>query len=190
MISSISWGSPSTSSSPGNYKSFGEPFIRTNRSVYTRARKKSILLAMFVSNIFPEIQKSRKLKQGVDELLSKGPYGSAQAYEAGLVDRVAYREEVLESLRMDGVVFRSAAALFVDRERRWESALDPSIAVIEINGSITASTAKARQFPLRGGRHGQHDGASRPRHGHGQSRHPGDPRARGFGRGLRCRPAT
>lgn len=119
----------------GNYKSFGEPFIRTNRSVYAREEEEH-LLAMFVSNIFPEIQKSRKLKQGVDELLSKGPYGSAQAYEAGLVDRVAYREEVLESLKMDGVVFRSAAALFVDRQRRWEGALDPSIAVIEINGSI------------------------------------------------------
>ncbi|MBN8215177.1 MAG: S49 family peptidase [Spirochaetes bacterium] len=131
----------------GNYKSFGEPYIRTNRSPFAREEEEH-LLSVFVSNIFPEIQKSRRLKQSVDELLSKGPYSSAQAHEAGLIDRVAYREEALEQLRQEGVVFRSAAALFADRERAWEGSLDPSIAVIEITGSIIDGESYAN--PLTG----------------------------------------
>lgn len=88
------------------------------------------------------------------ELIGAGPVPSAQSLEAGLVDRVGYRDEVLSDLRgglADGVELR-----YVGRYQRRRTAVlrrlahrsDPAVAVVHAHGAVRLG--RSGRSPLTG----------------------------------------
>ncbi len=84
----------------GKYKSFVEPFIRKDMSPEDRAQTQKLLDDLW-SQIVGDIATSRGLEpaavqKAVDE---HGLFTAEQAKAAGLVDRIAYRDEILDELK-------------------------------------------------------------------------------------------
>ncbi|HXB03156.1 MAG TPA: signal peptide peptidase SppA [Opitutaceae bacterium] len=84
----------------GKYKSFVEPFIRKDMSPENRAQTQKLLDDLW-SQIVGDIATSRGLtpaamQKAVDE---HGLFTAEQAKAAGLVDRIAYRDEILAELK-------------------------------------------------------------------------------------------
>jgi protease-4 len=83
----------------GAFKAAGEPFTRTGPSKEAEADTNKILDGIYDA-IIADIAKSRKLSpEQVRELLDRGPMSAKQALDAGLVDKLQYREEFSKSLR-------------------------------------------------------------------------------------------
>ncbi|MDQ5977780.1 MAG: protease [Verrucomicrobiota bacterium] len=86
----------------GKYKSGIEPYTRKDMSPENREQIQKLIDDLW-KNLTAAVQESRKLPEGalqkiVDE---KGMIRADIAKEAGLVDRVAYLDEVLEELKAD-----------------------------------------------------------------------------------------
>jgi len=78
----------------GEYKSAAEPFVRTEMSKEFRHEMEEIL-DDYLRQIVDGISKSRKLDR--DKVLSAidgGPYTARRACELGLIDKVAYEDEI------------------------------------------------------------------------------------------------
>jgi protease-4 len=120
----------------GDYKSAGEPFVRTNMSKFSKEENERLLNELSIQ-VYPQIIKSRKLDMNADELIGDGPYQSEVAKEKNLIDGIGYYDETIQSLNESGVRFRPLSFLFQEKGRRWYGYFDKSIAVIEIEGEIT-----------------------------------------------------
>jgi protease IV len=78
----------------GEYKSAAEPFSRTEMSKEFREEMESIL-DDYMRQIVDTISQSRKLDhQKVQAAIDGGPYPSKKACELGLIDKVAYEDEI------------------------------------------------------------------------------------------------
>lgn len=82
----------------GEYKSYGETF--THDDFTTPARQN---MGEIVDGVFDQVKgmlaESRKLTpEKADEAINAGPIGATRAKEIGLVDKIAYADEVLEEL--------------------------------------------------------------------------------------------
>lgn len=78
----------------GEYKSAAEPFSRTEMSKEFRHEMEEIL-DDYMRQIVDGISKHRKLdRKKVMEAIDGGPYTAQRAHELGLIDKVAYEDEI------------------------------------------------------------------------------------------------
>ena len=82
----------------GDYKGTGEPFTRSSMSPEFR-RDIELLLDDVYNQLIDTVAADRKLDRGhVKDLVDQGIFTASEAKEAGLIDRVAYRDEFLSDL--------------------------------------------------------------------------------------------
>jgi protease-4 len=131
----------------GKYKSFVEPFTRKDMSPENRAQTQKLLDDLW-SQVVGDIAASRGLEptavqKAVDE---HGLFTAEQAKAAGLVDRIAYRDEVLAELKsktgrtgakeaFKQIALPAYAAAQPENEPSAKSA-DKTVAVVYAEGDI------------------------------------------------------
>ncbi|MBN1845298.1 MAG: signal peptide peptidase SppA [Sedimentisphaerales bacterium] len=82
----------------GDYKGAAEPFTRTEPSEFERRQMDEIFDSLF-DEFIQTICRGRDLNRPrVEELIDNGPYTARAAREAGLIDRVLYRDDFLDYL--------------------------------------------------------------------------------------------
>lgn len=78
----------------GEYKGAAEPYTRTDMSPAFREEMEA-MLDDYYEQIISTIAKSRKLDKGkVEAAIDSGPHTASAAKELGLIDRIAYEDEV------------------------------------------------------------------------------------------------
>lgn len=82
----------------GDYKSFGETFTQDEFTTPARKNMTEIVDSVF-TQLRDTVAEGRKLSSGqVEEILNAGPISAEKAKELGLVDRVAYGDEVIAEM--------------------------------------------------------------------------------------------
>lgn len=132
------------------YKNAADVLLRTE---YTPAHREA--LERLVESVFSDAVRTIADARGMDhdrvrELINTGPRTASEAYEAGLVDRLGYRDQVYAEVRArteDG----KPQLLFADRWRpRRKLALPPHrrghVALIHVRGAIV--TGRTRRGPF------------------------------------------
>ena len=125
---------------------------RLTRTEFTPAHRESLeqLASSIFSDAVAAIAASRDLALvRVRELVDGGPHTATEARDAGLVDRLGYRDEVYTALRSR--VPDDADLLFADRwHRRRRLTLPPRrrkhVALVDVRGTI--SSGRSRYGPL------------------------------------------
>jgi len=126
----------------GRYKSAGEPFTRRDMSPEHREMIESLIDDLY-GQISTAVASARQLESGaVRDLLGRGPYVAREAEAAGLIDEVAYLDEIEERLRAgheqakltEGPTYAARRL----RELRLQAlrAPHPPIAVVQVSGPI------------------------------------------------------
>jgi protease-4 len=121
---------------------------RLTRREFTPAHRES--LERLTESVFTNALEVTAAGRGVDvsrlqALIDAGPYTAAEARDAGLVDRLGYRDEVYASLRSR--VADGAELLFADR---WRPARRPAlpkrrkghVALVEVRGAIVTGRTR------------------------------------------------
>jgi len=86
----------------GQYKSYGETFTNDDYTTPARQNMSEIVDDMY-DQLVSVIAKDRKLtREQAEAAVNRGPVSAAMAAETGLVDRVAYTEEVLSDYTTKG----------------------------------------------------------------------------------------
>jgi protease-4 len=126
----------------GRYKSAGEPFTRREMSPAHREMIESLVDDLY-SQISEDIAGARSLTpETARDLLGSGPYVAREALAAGLVDGIAYLDEVEKQLSEahGGVALtdQAAYARWRGRQIRLDAlrADHPPIAVVHVSGPI------------------------------------------------------
>lgn len=152
----------------GEYKSAAEPYSRTEMSPEFRKEMEEIL-DDFYQQIITTIASSRKLPpEKITAAIDAGPLTAAQAKELGLIDRIAYEDEVeaaigasagktIKVIRkygkkkidtdfsgLTGMVRMMELLMGAEPQKRKSSA--PKIAVIHAEGMITTGKSQADFF--------------------------------------------
>ncbi len=127
----------------GDYKSAAEPFMRSKMSEPARKQLETVLDDFFEKDLVERIVKSRPKQQfsaaQVRKLIDGGPYSARAALEAGLVDRVAYADELEDS-------FKTTLALDkLDVQKNYEMAKST-----DVDFSNPLSLLKALAGPSKG----------------------------------------
>ena len=138
----------------GEYKSASDLLTRDNMSDAHREAQNSILDDLY-DQLTQTIADGRSWEQDhVKRLIDKGPYSAKDALESGLIDRVAYRDELKDiAYELTGShpdLVKARRYLAKERyEYDWETPL-PKIAVVEALGSM--ATGKSFTDPFTGTR--------------------------------------
>jgi protease-4 len=90
----------------GSFKGAAEPFTRSSMSKEFRSQYEKVLDNYYEKELVAQIVESRadhkKLTADeVKKLIDEGPYGARAAAKAGLIDRVAYLDELPQDLKGD-----------------------------------------------------------------------------------------
>jgi protease-4 len=127
----------------GDYKSAPEQYSRTSMSEPARENREAIL-----DDIFNEL--TRKIAAGRDmtvdrvmEVIDNGPYNAIEAREAGLVDQIAYQDELPGIAgEMIGHQARrvSLGKLAKRKEHRYAWGPEPKVAIIFAEGTILSGS--------------------------------------------------
>lgn len=135
----------------GEYKSFSEPFTRSDMSDEDRESSRDLLGALW--NVFRnDVSAARKLNPDAfdryvadypDQLAAQGGDAAAAALAAGLVDRLSSRDEWLALLKervgtsQDGSGYQALSAQrYLAQLRATRVASSDKVAVIAVQGSI------------------------------------------------------
>jgi protease-4 len=125
--------------SAGKFKTAFEPFTRDEMSEAHREALGAILDDLFGELVEAVAQGRRMERETVRRLIDRGPYSPARAQEAGLVDAVAYEDEI-ESLLGETQVRLAAADEYRRVARRsceWLPLWRPrQIAYLNLSGMI------------------------------------------------------
>jgi len=81
----------------GRYKGADEIFTRTAMSDETREATSALIEGIFEEFLRASAQSRGKTPQEFRELVDRGPLSSSEALEAGMIDGVLYRDEVVEA---------------------------------------------------------------------------------------------
>lgn len=126
----------------GSYKSAGEPFTRQEMSPAHREMIESLVDDLY-GQIAGAVAESRGMAPSeARALLGRGPFVAREALEAGLLDGVAYLDEVQKELREPHApakfADRRAYAIHRGREIRRQAlrARQKAIAVVQVSGAI------------------------------------------------------
>ena len=83
----------------GAYKLFAEPYTATRPSKYMDEQINDLLDSLY-GQIVSAISQHRKMsEERAKSILDRGPFLAEQAKDAGLIDRVAYRHDLVEEAR-------------------------------------------------------------------------------------------
>lgn len=89
----------------GDYKGAVEPFVREDLSKENREQIESMLDDHFDHDLIDAIVASRPerkwTKVAVRKLIDGGPYTAGKAAEVGLIDRIAYSDALIDSIKKD-----------------------------------------------------------------------------------------
>src|ERR1700685_869655 len=149
----------------GEYKSAAEPFSRTEMSKEFRHEMEEIL-DDYLRQIVDEVSKARKLdKSKVLAAIDGGPYTATHARELGLIDKIAYEDEVESLLKKPqqnrpvevtksygkkkvdndfsgfGGMMKMMSMLMGNEEKKRVSS-KPKVAVVHALGAITSGKSK------------------------------------------------
>src|SRR5262249_10195233 len=87
----------------GDFKGAAEPFTRSSMSPEFRQQLESVLDDFFEKSIVDTIVRARAGKgwtaEQVKKLIDQGPYTAKAAREKGLIDRVAYADQVPDLMK-------------------------------------------------------------------------------------------
>jgi protease-4 len=86
----------------GQYKSYGEMFTEDDFTTPARQNMQAIVDDAYHQLVGAIADGRRMTTPTVDALIDRGPLTAQEALAAHLVDRLAYREEVVEEFRRDG----------------------------------------------------------------------------------------
>lgn len=150
----------------GDFKSAGEPFYLTGPSEPARKQNEELFDSMF-EQIIESIAKSRRLSpERVRELIDKGSMSAKEALEAKLVDKLAYREDFVKTLKKrygDDTTFDrhygkkkgpevdlenpfGMFKLFSEMMKGPEKSEKPAVAVVFVEGMITTGPTESGLF--------------------------------------------
>jgi len=127
----------------GAYKSFGEPYTRSFASQANQEATQALLSSLH-EQLLGGIAAGRTIeREKLEETVANSPISGPEAIDAGLVDRLAYEDEVVawleehhgEKSRL--VEFRKMSSLY--GARRWLLQLgdmSPTMAVLHLEGPI------------------------------------------------------
>ena len=138
----------------GTYKSMGETFTRT---FATTANREAVdeLIADLHAELVEGIAEGRELdRERVQELVDCGPHGANEALDHGLVDRLAYEDELDEVLadllgpEVERVPAERAMKALA-RAARFDGFLDstPKVAVVHLEGGVVMGDGRATSRP-------------------------------------------
>jgi protease IV len=140
----------------GAYKAFGEPFTRSFASAENREALDGLLGGLH-DRLLDDLAAARGLDRAALEVrLGAGPLSPAEAIDAGLVDRVAYRDELDRLFVAEGQ--EPPPTLSFDAWARAdfvESAIDavgrarPAVAIVHLDGAIVLSRGNGSHIPTR-----------------------------------------
>ncbi len=136
----------------GKYKSAGEIFTREGFSAPSRENLDSIL-GDFQERLVARIARQRRVEpERVREWIDQGPYTGRRALEKGLVDGLAYEDEVEEELGGGDDPLRPIAPRKVSRREGWLrrrlTPFRPQLAYLVLEGLI--KPGKSGRLPGRG----------------------------------------
>lgn len=124
----------------GDFKSAGETLVRDSMSAPQRAQLERMLDG-FHEALVEGIRQGRGLDvEAATRIIDEAPYFGEAAVRAGLVDGVAYEDEVPKLLGLSSVRELSDAGLYLYRVKRplFRRLLPkPCVAVIAVHGTIT-----------------------------------------------------
>jgi len=150
----------------GAYKSAGEPFYRDGPSPEAEEMVNWLLDSIFEETV-KNVAGSRNLKpETVRELIDKGLFSPQEALDAGLVDKLQYREDFIESVKdrygpdVDivsdygkkkgpDIDFENPFAIFrifSDMMKSKEKPSKSAIAVVYVEGPITTGRSEPSMF--------------------------------------------
>ena len=150
----------------GAYKSAGEPYYRTGPSKEVEEQTNKLIDSMF-EQMVDAIAKSRRLEPDrVRELIDIGSFSAKEALEAKLVDKLAYREDFLKSLKKrygaDAKITKKYGKkkgpeidfenpfgifkLFSEIMKGPKESGKPAIAVVYVEGMITGGKSESGIF--------------------------------------------
>ncbi len=134
----------------GKYKSAVEPFTRTSLSEPAKQAREAVLDDIF-AELVEKIADGRQLAEDrVREIIDGGPYVSSEAREAGLIDQIAYEDE-LSSIVNEHIGRRlrhvGLSSLLRRKYRRYTWGPAPEVAIVFAEGTM-ASGVDRRDFVL------------------------------------------
>ncbi len=152
----------------GEYKSAAEPFTRTEMSPEFRKEMEEIL-DDYYGQMIATIAKSRKLDpKAVEAAIDSGPLTAAEALKRGLIDKVAYQDQLMatveaensdatvklakrygkKKLNLDFSPFgmMQTMNLLMGIQPKRRSSSRPKVAVLYATGSITSGRSKQSMF--------------------------------------------
>ncbi len=130
----------------GRYKNAPDTVVRGDISDAEREVKEAVLDDLFDREV-KAIAEARKLPEArVRELVDRGLFSAAEAREAGLVDGLAWPDELERRLRVPGGLPREWTEAPPRLAQRWGPR--PAVAVIRVSGAIVPG--KSRGGPLEG----------------------------------------
>lgn len=150
----------------GAYKSAGEPMYRTGPSPEAEEQTNKILDSMF-QQLIEDIADSRGLSpEKVRELVDVGLFSAEEALAAKLVDKLAYREDFVDSVKKrygadtkvvsdygkkdkTSIDFENPFAifkLFGDAMKGEKKSAKPAVAVVYVEGMITSGASEPSLF--------------------------------------------
>jgi len=125
----------------GRFKSAAETLTRKKSSAAAREMTAGLLDDLFAQVIADLAEALGKTKTQIKKLIDAAPYTAQRALEAGLVDKVAYRDEALKELRLkdDGKLISGIRYLRITSRRNLARARlnqAPRLAVVYLLGAI------------------------------------------------------
>ncbi len=130
----------------GRYKNAPDTVVRGDISDAEREVKESVLDDLFGREV-KAIAEARKLPEArVRELVDRGLFSAAEAREAGLVDGLAWPDELERRLRVPAGLPRAWSEAPPRLAQRWGPR--PAVAVIRVSGAIVPG--RSRGGPLEG----------------------------------------
>lgn len=127
----------------GDYKSAPEQYSRTSMSEPAREDREAILDDIF-AELTGKIADGREMPvERIVELIDGGPYAPAKAREAGLIDQIAYEDE-LPSIAREMIALRAhrvgLSSLAGRKSHRYAWGPAPKVAVIFAEGTILSGS--------------------------------------------------
>lgn len=131
----------------GKYKSAGEALGAGGMSEADREQREALLEDLFARRVKTLAEARRLAPEKVRELVDQGLFDAEGARRAGLVDEVAFPDELEKRLGLSRRSERSWEAPAPRAAQRWGSR--PAVAVVQVSGMIVPG--RSRSFLVPGG---------------------------------------
>ncbi|MCX7624919.1 MAG: signal peptide peptidase SppA [Candidatus Sumerlaeaceae bacterium] len=128
----------------GQYKAYGEMFTEDDFTTPARENLRAVVDDAYLQLVEAVAAGRRLTSATVEALVDRGPLTAAEALRAGLVDRLAYREEILDEYRLTGRKVVSSEDYVSDKRSKSDEAN-----LFALFSALSKGTAPAREtrFP-------------------------------------------